>query len=362
MASLGNDLAAIRKELDMSIEDVHAATKIPPHVLQSIEDDSIFSDLSQNKTYIRSYVRSYAKALKIDDDLTVKALDQVEEGTYSGLLQKASGDKPRTTFQYGRSTPDKEGQDDTAPPKDDMVHDHAPPEKKAESTPETPPDTSEGVPSPPSVNSVDWADMGKKFTPLQKSSRVWVGVAVLAIVVVAIGAFIYLNNYRNGGPAEDNRTPETTTAVKPDSLQLNLGSPVEKQDDTTGVATQQPARELPDTLDMVIYAAYGKLEPVRVYSDVIGSLNPYWIEQGDAVKFEFVNTIRLRGQYSRMVLMLNGHNIRNFLQRFMNPESGMLEISRSTFEGEEKWLNPPPDSLDLDVPPPNTISDRPIFN
>ncbi|HBQ61517.1 MAG TPA: DUF4115 domain-containing protein, partial [Balneolaceae bacterium] len=74
--SLGKDLASIRKSKNLTLEDVQNAIKIPHDILDSIEDDSIFSDPNRNKTYLRSFVRSYAKLLKIDDEDIVEALDE----------------------------------------------------------------------------------------------------------------------------------------------------------------------------------------------------------------------------------------------------------------------------------------------
>jgi hypothetical protein len=119
---------------------------------------------------------------------------------------------------------------------------------------------------------------------------------------------------------------------------------------------------LPDTLTMVIYAAHGKLEPVRVYTDIQDGINPYWIEQGEAVRFDFVNNINIRGQFSRMILILNRHPIQNFREQFYNPDTRLLEINRSFFEGDARWLQPAPDSLNIDAPPPTVIRERPSFN
>ena len=199
-----------------------------------------------------------------------------------------------------------------------------------------------------------------------------VAVIVALIAVAGIAGFIYMQGYfsgsdgtgvnGNGNGTDLDTAPQTTTAIESDSLQLDLTTP--STGEATAAADQQRERRvtLADTLELVIYAAYDKLEPVRVYTDVIGSLNPYWLEQGDAYIFEFVNTARIRGQYSRMVLMLNGHVIQNFRQRFLDPESGMIELTRDIFEGDNKWLQPPPDSLDIDAPPPSQVQNRPIFN
>lgn len=388
MPSLGNDLADIRKEKGLSIEEIHKATKIPTHILTAIEDDSIFSDLNQNITYIRSYIRSFAKQLGINEERIIRALDQVETGTYSGLLQEDyEGPLPKFQSRHkekdkGEGKEEKEGesedidieQQDEAEAKpeqpqrqekplaEDSHSKPAPPppsEPKKQPGPVTPP---AGTSETPTVQSVDWVDMGKRFKPLQSRSRMWIGLAVLVLVVGTAGAIYYLNRGPDTTTQEPNdNAPSTTEAVQPDSLQLNLSGTGDSEESSQNVPAQA-AESLSDTLSLAIYAAYEKLEPVRVYTDVMGSLNPYWIELGEAVRFRFVNTIRIRGSYQRMELLLNGHLIENFRERFLNEESGLLEIDREVFEGDPKWLQPPPDSLGLSVPDPQVIRDQPTFN
>lgn len=362
MPSLGNDLAAIRKELNMSLEDIHKATKIPIHILDAIEDDSIFTHFEENITYIRSYVRSYAKALKIDDKLIVRALNQVQKGTYSGLIREGSSGEVRPKFQYDSQEFESDEEEDDG---EDMIHDHVPAgtRESPKSQPDQPSSKSKhSPPNPPSVRSIDWADMGQRFSPLRAPSKIWIGVVILVIAILGITGVIY---FQNTGPLSQESNPATqpragADALGSDSLQLNLTAPSDTNNIRQRSAT--PAESLSDTLKMVIYAAYGRLEPVRVYSDVMDSLNPYWIEQGEALRFDFVNIIRIRGQYSRMVLMLNGHVLEDFRQRFLDAQSGMLEINREVFEGDPKWLQPAPDSLGIDAPPPAAIKERPIFN
>lgn len=366
MPSIGNDLASIRKELQMSVEDVHLATKIPLHIIKTIEDESIFEDFEENTTYKRSYIRSYAKALDLSDRLVVRALDQAEKGTYSGLLREADGRDEKDLLLHAEPESDTEpGEEAEAEPPDetqDMVHDHAPTRETSAAEEARAAEPEKAPPTPPSVSSIDWADMGKRFIPLQRSSRLGVALIIALIAIAGIAAFIYMQGYFNSSQDTSGveTTPETTPAIESDSLQLNLTTPATEESSPSARNNQRVT--LSDTLELVIYAAYDKLEPVRVYTDVIGSLNPYWIEQGQAYKFEFVNTARIRGQYSRMVLMLNGHAIENFRQQFLDPESGMIELSRSIFEGDQKWLQPPPDSLDIDAPPPQQIRNRPIYN
>lgn len=381
MPSLGNDLAAIREEKGISIEQIHNATKIPVHILNAIEDDSIFSELDQNATYIRSYIRSYAKQLDIDEERIIRALDQVEIGTYSGLLQEDyEGPLPKFQSRHQDTGEDdedekpeqkKEAKDSRQPKKeepeaeaDEIVR---PQQTRPATGPPKPraPEASRQQPSSekPTIQSVDWVDMGKRFKPLKSQTPMRIGIAVIAILIASAGIIYYLS--RNSEPSATSTKEEaaatTTEAIQADSLQINLANPQEADDSVQGLQNQ-PLESLSDTLGLVIYAAYEKLEPVRVYTDLMGSLNPYWIELGEGVRFQFVNTIRIRGPYGRMELLLNGHLIENFQERFLNPESGLVEIDREVFEGDSKWLQPPPDSLGLSVPDPRVINDQPVFN
>lgn len=54
-----------RKNKGISLEEVHKATKIHPHILRSLEDGTT---LQLSEVYIKSYIKIYAKYLGISDD------------------------------------------------------------------------------------------------------------------------------------------------------------------------------------------------------------------------------------------------------------------------------------------------------
>ncbi|HKK46165.1 MAG TPA: helix-turn-helix domain-containing protein [Balneolaceae bacterium] len=380
MASLGNDLATIRKEQNLTLDDIHETTKIPKHIISAIEDDSIFSDYEENPTYIRSYVRGYAKVLSIEERDIIYALNKQEKGNYSGSLQKDSEGLPDKTSEHEKES-EKESKEEQKKSNNEIVHDQSPDLGPKEKEPEsTEPKSSGPVNQPPEVKSVDWADMGRRFQPLKSTKpKLWIGVvAILLIAAIGIAFYFYQSN---GKDSSQSKSVTGTTANEQsqaytgssDSLQLNLAPPAAqdsinlagKTGDSTNAQQQirtQKLDALPDTLSLVVYAAYGKLEPVRIYTDIMDNINPYWIEKGSALRFDFINEVHIRGQYSRMVLMLNGHLIQNFREQFYNPETRLLEIHRSFFEQDPKWLQPAPDSLGIDAPPPSVIKKRPTFN
>jgi len=370
MPSLGNDLARIRKEQNLSLDDIQRATKIPKHILNSIEDDSIFSDFDENPTYTRSYVRSYAKAISIDEQQIVHALNKKQKNDYEGSLQQLLDQPPRQTFQLDEDVSDAETDtDNKEETTSGRMEETADIEKQDEPLASSA-GTSASKPESPDVRSVDWADMGRRFQPLESTkSKMWIGIVVLFIIGASAVYFYFyksdLGDSPNDSTLSEQPKQETPTETKTssDSLQLNLIPPAENDtsnlsEETDDQQTQETINTLPDTLNMVVYAAYDKLEPVRVYTDITDGINPYWIEQGDAVRFQFINEIRIRGQFSRMELLFNGHTIPDFGEKFYNSDTRLLEIERSFFEGDSTWLQPPPDSLNIDAPPPTNIQNR----
>lgn len=374
MASLGKDLATIRKKQNLSLDDIQEATKIPKHILQSIEDGSIFTHFEENITYIRSYVRSYAKALSIDNQQIVYALDKEELGSYSGsLLQIGEDSKEDEPFDFEQEDENQPGGQDGS----EMVSStEATGDQSREEIPGAEPtDPQKGAKAAEqtkrpenrtkNVDSVDWVNMGHQFEPLPPKSKIWIGV--LIVLLLGGGALYYFISDSTEEQSQDRiSTAKVQKETPDDSLKLNL-VPFAESDSLNAENAVQPAENqslqtLPDTLNMVVYAAYGKLEPVRVFTDIMGSINPYWIEKGTAMKFDFVNRFQLRGQFNNLVLMLNGHVIKNYLDKFYDPDTRRIEIQRSFFENSDKWLQPAPDSLGIDAPPPTMILERPTFN
>lgn len=365
MPSLGNDLASIRKEQNFSIDDIHRLTKIPLETLHSIEDDSIFDNLGANKTYIRSYIRTYARTLKIDDDLIVRALNQIERGGYQGILRDS--DSETRTFKYDDNEQPDPKDDEHDQPSTDTKEDPEPtgpatssPSISSQKTPTVSPD--EPKTEPPSVHSVDWADMGKKFNTFPSQTRIWGGLIILLLLIGAIFLIVWFQYDDDPEPVTEQTTQETEPtqeSAASDSLQLDLSeSSSQSQEETQTDASSS----LPDTLRLGIYAAFDVLEPVRVQADIMETLSPYWIEQGTVFEFEFVDNIQIRGQYEEMVLLLNGHVVEDFQSDFLNDETGVLEINRQAFEDDSTYLQPPPDSLGDDIPEPENIQDRPTYN
>ncbi len=366
--SLGKDLASIRKSQNLTLEDIQNAIKIPVDTLKKIEDGSIFTDPNENKTYIRSFVRSYAKILKIDDEDIIQALDELEAGTYTGSLIADSESSAPSTDQE-TSIEDKDIlKSDEPTKKEPETEPTVPP---AESTPKSTPKKSPERKKPQTTESSDqinWADMGHKFSPAGRNSKVWV-IALLILVVGGLaGAGYYYSDEISGLFNEQPQTADTPpdnedvgeNVVPPtpiDSLQVIQDDADDEQEtieETETSSVTPPPISLGETLSVDVYAAFGQLEPVRVTSDLNWQTNPFWMEEGEAYRFDFQDTLLVRGQYSRLLLLFNGHVIENPRQNYFAPSFNSIMITRSVLD-QEQYLAAPPDSFPLEVGAPDSI-------
>ena len=125
MPSLGKDLETIRKHLGLTIQDIQNATKLPLNTLRSIENDDIFEQQEENITYVRSFIRTYARNLKLDDELVTRALDQEEIGNYNHLLLNAYPELKKEAESSAKKASGLEDEDDG--------RNNAKPDKKTES-------------------------------------------------------------------------------------------------------------------------------------------------------------------------------------------------------------------------------------
>ncbi|MEX1011430.1 MAG: helix-turn-helix transcriptional regulator [Balneolaceae bacterium] len=348
MASIGKDLARIRNYLGISREEIHRTTRIPVGTIRRIEDGSLLSNTEENPTYIRSFVRTFGRALKLKDELIVEALNQHEAGEYTHLLLAAY---PELSSDIGKS-------DSSTQHESREVDETVTELPETGSSPLTAPSSTqkteqESNTSPPSLRSVNWADMGKKFKKIERSAPLWLISLVIILIIAGISGWVlYKQNLIGFSNQSDEADVENPNGSEPPSMTLIPESEPEEP---------EPIPELEETLYLTVYAANGQLEPVRVWSDLKPRVDPYWMESGIAFNFEFQDTIRVRGQYSRMLLFLNGHRIESFRDAYYSPDEDAVQLVREIFEGQPHWAEPVPLELPSNVPAPDTLMNRPTF-
>lgn len=382
MPSIGKDLAKIRTSLGLTLQDIQATIKIPMATLEKIENGTIYEDSEHGKTYVRSFIRSYGRALKIDNEVMINGLNQQETGNYNQLLwnhyeggQESSSFKNFTFDDIEDEVEDKKAsevedkselkQKKTTAPPSEKVPKNIEPKVKEESLNDSPSESAESEPTPlnsiqtPSTpaENVNWADMGLKFTESKKSTPVWVFVTLILIVVIfVIGYFIYSNDLLSFSEASVSE-PEITTVTPENSSDL---LDVNESDDINAVGLTVND-ELEEILYITVYAAYERLEPVRIWSDIKPRMDPYWVEQGVAMNFDFRDTVRIRGQYENMLIFKNGNAIEDVLETNYNEQENYIELTRDYFSTDPKWVSDQPFQLPEEVAPPDTVMLRPTF-
>ena len=502
--ALGKDLAEIREELGVDTDEIQGLTKLSYEIIAEIESDAIFNSEIYNDAYIRNFVRSYARGLKIKEAVILRALDAMEKGSYDHGIFKDAG-APNPTDPFGREERKRSLEEESAPKKapirtelnydaktkvdatnkalaeaeakeileqsnsdnkqtkeankvdsEEVGHSEQPPRTNSESKttkksavestkksahttdgeetnameePETKVDSTnhsedlskeaketpipEKKPSgkPPTsstktADKVNWAQMGKRFNAQQESKSNVVLITILAVITVSLLLFGFLyrstisswfagfseapsenttevtdlnsdnviiadslsGNNLSGNSARSSQDSEITGTTNRDEQQSPNSEANESETSQRETAVEfaqaetapldsialQNLAQFPDTLQIVIYAAYDKLDPVRVGSDLRESVFPLWMEQGEAYYFDFNEEITIRGQFNRMLILFNNTVIEAPLERFSRVQENTVSLTRERLAAAEFEAKPDlilPDGVSL----PNSI-------
>ena len=488
--ALGKDLAEIREELGVDTDEIQGLTKLSYEIIAEIESDAIFNSEIYNDAYIRNFVRSYARGLKIKEAVILRALDAMEKGSYDHGIFKDAG-APNPTDPFGREERKRNLEEESAPKKapirtelnydaktkvdatnkaladaeakeildqsnsdnkqtkeankvdsEEVGHSEQPPRTNSESKttkksavestkeaahttdgeetnateePETKVDSNnhsedlsreaketpipEKKPSgkPPTsstktADKVNWAQMGKRFNAQQESKSNVVLITILAVITVSLLVFGFLyrstisswfagfseapsenttevtdpnsdnviiadslsGNNLSGNSARSSQDSEITGTTNRDEQQSPNSEANESETSQREAAVELAQAEtapldsialrnlaqFPDTLQIVIYAAYDKLNPVRVGSDLRESVFPLWMEQGEAYYFDFNEEITIRGQFSRMLILFNNTVIEAPLERFSGVQENTVRLTRERLAATEFEAKP----------------------
>ena len=488
--ALGKDLAEIREELGVDTDEIQGLTKLSYEIIAEIESDAIFNSEIYNDAYIRNFVRSYARGLKIKEAVILRALDAMEKGSYDHGIFKDAG-APNPTDPFGREERKRNLEEESAPKKapirtelnydaktkvdatnkaladaeakeildqsnsdnkqtkeankvdsEEVGHSEQPPRTNSESKttkksavestkeaahttdgeetnateePETKVDSNnhsedlsreaketpipEKKPSgkPPTsstktADKVNWAQMGKRFNAQQESKSNVVLITILAVITVSLLVFGFLyrstisswfagfseapsenttevtdpnsdnviiadslsGNNLSGNSARSSQDSEITGTTNRDEQQSPNSEANESETSQREAAVELAQAEtapldsialrnlaqFPDTLQIVIYAAYDKLDPVRVGSDLRESVFPLWMEQGEAYYFDFNEEITIRGQFSRMLILFNNTVIEAPLERFSGVQENTVRLTRERLAAAEFEAKP----------------------
>jgi len=123
-----SDLRILRKLQNVSLETVHMETRIIKTVLQDYEKNCLLNNSNFARVYLHSLTEAYAKAVGLDVDQILNALEMALDGTYDGRLnpdyrpQEESPSEP-VSISPKESASTKEPKSGASSPSEDKVTD-----------------------------------------------------------------------------------------------------------------------------------------------------------------------------------------------------------------------------------------------
>jgi hypothetical protein len=237
----------------------------------------------------------YARAIKIKENDIIRALDEDEKGVYEDFLHRR--------YILGETD----------------IPEIIIPEPEPTEPQRTPIETD---------RSVNWASMSNRFLKptVQNSKALYLVGMLILLVVVSIYFFGSSDSKETDGEA----LVDESLLIIPDT----------NSDDSTSESAFYTAGNLADTLYITVYAVYDKLDPVRISSDLKDKVNPYWLEKGSARNFDFRDTIFVRADPRKWVMIYNGHLITDLSAYQVDADPSNIRITRGIIESKKEWAVP----------------------
>lgn len=295
MSNLSKDLKACREQQKISLEDISKGTRVPAGTFASIENGTFFNNPAYTRTYIRSFTRMYARAIKIHENDIIRALDEFEKGLYEDYLHRR--------YILGETN----------------IPELIIPEPELAEPQRTPIETDQ---------SINWSSISMRFLkPTVENSK---AIYLVAILILLVLASIFLFGSPDADESADQNLVDESLLAIPES------NPAISNSDTSLSAVGN----LADTLYVTVYAVFDKLDPVRITSDLEDKVNPYWLEKGSARNFGFRDTLFVRADARKWVMIYNGHLVTDFSSFQVNSDPNYIRITRALIVSKREWAVP----------------------
>jgi cytoskeletal protein RodZ len=382
MSQLHEDLIAIRQSKQITVEDIFDKTRMAVESIEWIENGLLFNT-DKNRTYVRSFARSYAKAIGIKEKDIVHALDLQEIGSYAGYLKEVYLPEKKEAIEKIQMAPKVENdakpeidtisdsvkEEPAKPPiKESIFKFDEPTTKKISPKPfvideET---TNESGQKPlKTVSSrdltserkkVDWSETNKKINYSVNKKNPLLALSLILFLLILAGGGIYYFVFMQ-------KEVEDITIIDPILSEPYSEQGLSLPSDTLDAPVApdrslSPVTALPDTIEIHVFAAYGNLEPFRVRSDTFENRRPYWVPRGQAMRILFIDEISLFNHRDRMLILYNGRVINSFAEE--NPAEQSVTIRRSQFVNDPSLASFTTD-FPAGVSQPTRILERPVI-
>lgn len=381
MSQLHEDLIAIRQSKKITVDDIFDKTRMAVESIELIESGLLFNS-DKNRTYIRSFARSYAKAIGVTEKDIVHALDLQEIGSYVGYLKEVYlPDQQKKTENHVTAQPENDFKPEKEPISNPVKEDSAkppikesifkfdePPTKKIQEKPfiieddtlkepvEKPLKTVTSRDLTSERKKVDWSETNKKINHSDSKKNPLLALSLILLLLILAGGGIYYFVFMQQDVEDitiiDPILSEPDTDPGLNLLSDTLDAPVAPD------RSLSPVTALPDTLEIHVFAAYGNLEPFRVRSDTFENRRPYWVPRGQAMRILFIDEISLFNHRDRMLILYNGRVINSFAEE--NPGEQSVTIRRSQFVNDPSLASFTTD-FPAGVSQPSRILERPVI-
>src|SRR5690625_4848792 len=322
-ANLARDLRRIRESRNISIDELNIQTKIPRTLLASFEERVLFDHDQFNRVYLRSFVRTYAATIGVSADIAVESLEAAAEGRYDGrLAREYLGEEVDYLPAAAESTTDDQGAAHAVSEEND------PPVEPTPVAIEDETDESDWAATSPPCRKPTPPKRRVSRSPSHSSRRSnagsWVGIVFGAIVV---GGLVWgLITVCGGGGAytADGDTVAGVDAPVVGGIVWGLitgvggGGDFTSAGDTVAVVdtpevdiaepeAPRPRVTLDESMVFYVVAESGPVDPIRVTVDD-DLRRPYWIEEGDSMRFVANERIVFEERLDLIRLNLQGYN------------------------------------------------------
>lgn len=261
---------------------------MPSDILRRFEEGELVGDPNYNEVYLRALLKSYAQAVSISPQETIRAFDAQREGAYNGEL--------RRKYLEAGSQQERAEPPPAAPskPKADARPGQAPAVAAlAEDAPARPTEpASGGRPADPNehfpkrrVKTDAQAAISK---PIERSWTLLIGGAVAGVLVIGLVLWLL---FRDTGPEPELPDEDAVVAEAAPETDEPAADPAPDPD-------LPPAPTFQTPIQLTIVAADEPLEEFRVQVDD-EARRPYWIEPGAQQTFTGRNAVAVWGELSR---------------------------------------------------------------
>ena len=290
-ANLARDLRRIRESRNISIDELNIQTKIPRTLLASFEERVLFDHDQFNRVYLRSFVRTYAATIGVSADIAVESLEAAAEGRYDGrLAREYLGEEVDYLPAAAESTTDDQGAAHAVSEENDPPVEPTPVAIEDETDESdwaaTSPPSRKPTPPKPRVS------RSPSHSSRRSNAGSWVGI-VFGVIVVGGIVWGLITVFGGGG---DFTSAGDTVAVV-DTQEVDIAEP----------EAPRPRVTLDESMVFYVVAESGPVDPIRVTVDD-DLRRPYWIEEGDSMRFVANERIVFEEHLDLIRLNLQGYN------------------------------------------------------